>query len=297
MKKIFLTLAIAITGICACAQNVSIGSDSFSYNGFTVSQYGLGWYSEPTETMAYLTAYGGIKFFTQGAVRGIIDAFGNVGIGTTSPLSALDVRSGNNLLALTNTNLSSSSTAGETSIFFGDTGSGVNMLRASKRTFNTRAFEIWTEYGYNGAYKAADFYHDNINFYTANIDRLSIDVNGNVGIGTPSPDAKLAVNGTIHSREVKVDLTGWPDYVFNSNYSLPALTDVKIYIDQNHHLPEMPSAQEVAKDGINLGEIVKVQTQKIEELTLYLIDLKKENEALKKRQQKIEAQLRSHSIN
>jgi hypothetical protein len=95
---------------------------------------------------------------------------------------------------------------------------------------------------------------------------------GSVGIGTTTPDAKLAVNGTIHTKEVKVDLTGWPDYVFRPDYHLPSLAAVRTYIGQNHHLLEMPSEQEVAKDGINLGEIVKLQTKKIEELTLYLLE-------------------------
>jgi hypothetical protein len=90
-----------------------------------------------------------------------------------------------------------------------------------------------------------------------------------------SPDAKLAVNGTIHTKEVKVDLTGWPDYVFKPKYNLPSLTTVKAYIDKNKHLPGMPSDQEVKNNGINLGEIVKVQTKKIEELTLYAIDQEK----------------------
>jgi hypothetical protein len=104
---------------------------------------------------------------------------------------------------------------------------------------------------------------------------------GNVGIGTTTPDAKLAVNGTIHTKEVKVDLTGWPDYVFKPKYNLPSLIELKTYIDKNQHLPEMPSEREVAKNGINLGEIVRLQTKKIEELTLYLIEQQKQMEQLK----------------
>jgi hypothetical protein len=108
--------------------------------------------------------------------------------------------------------------------------------------------------------------------------------NGNVGIGTTTPDTKLAVNGTIHTKEVKVDLTGWPDYVFKPKYKLPSLTEVKTYIDKNQHLPDMPSETEVAKNGINLGEMVKIQTKKIEELTLYLME---ENEKNKEQQSEI----------
>ncbi|WCT13639.1 tail fiber protein [Mucilaginibacter jinjuensis] len=96
---------------------------------------------------------------------------------------------------------------------------------------------------------------------------------GNVGIGTIQPDAKLAVKGTIHATEVLVDTNvPQPDYVFDKDYDLTSLKDVKNYIDQNHHLPELPSAAQVAKDGINIGEMNAKLLKKIEELTLYLIE-------------------------
>ena len=116
---------------------------------------------------------------------------------------------------------------------------------------------------------------------------MRIQSNGNVGIGTTAPDAALAVNGTIHTKEVKVDLTGWPDFVFKTKYNLPSLASIKKYTDQNQHLPGMPSAFEVEKNGINLGEIVKLQTRKIEELTLYLIEKDKQ---LAEQNKKLEGQ-------
>jgi len=111
---------------------------------------------------------------------------------------------------------------------------------------------------------------------------------GNVGIGTTNPQQKLHVKGTVYSTEVKVDLaagTG-PDYVFSSNYQLPTLNDVKTYIDQHKHLPEVPSAKEMEANGVNLGEMNMLLLKKIEELTLYMIDMKKENEV---QQREIEA--------
>ncbi|MGF7076226.1 hypothetical protein [Mucilaginibacter sp. 3215] len=101
---------------------------------------------------------------------------------------------------------------------------------------------------------------------------MTIANNGNVGIGTPSPDTKLAVNGTIHSKSVVIDLNGWADYVFKPAYQLPPLMAVKNYIDQNQHLPEIPSEQEIAKNGLNLGEMNKLLMKKVEELTLYAIE-------------------------
>ncbi|MEE3999167.1 hypothetical protein V1T75_02365 [Tenacibaculum sp. FZY0031] len=107
--------------------------------------------------------------------------------------------------------------------------------------------------------------------------------NGNVGIGTANPDAKLSVNGTIHSKEVKVDLTGWPDYVFSKEYTLPSLYEVEKHINEKGHLQNIPSAKEVAKDGgIELGEMNRKLLEKIEELTLYTIQQEKSINELKK---------------
>ncbi len=105
--------------------------------------------------------------------------------------------------------------------------------------------------------------------------------NGNVGIGTTSPDTKLAVNGNIHTKEVKVDLVGWPDYVFESDYNLPTLKEVENHIAENGHLENIPSAAAVKENGIQLGEMNAKLLQKIEELTLYMIEQNKKTEELK----------------
>ena len=118
---------------------------------------------------------------------------------------------------------------------------------------------------------------------------------GNVGIGTTIPDAKLAVNGTIHAKEVKIDLIGWPDYVFKKDYRLPTLKEVEIYIKEKGHLKDIPSAKAVEGNGLFLGEINKKLLLKIEELTLYTIqqqkeidELKQENENLKSISHRVE---------
>jgi hypothetical protein len=115
---------------------------------------------------------------------------------------------------------------------------------------------------------------------------LFIKNTGNVGIGTTTPDAKLAVNGTIHSKEVKADLTGWPDYVFKPKYSLPSLTEINSYIDKNQHLPEMPLEADVKQNGINLGEMNKLLTKKVEELTLYAISQQNKIDLLEQQRQR-----------
>ena len=114
-----------------------------------------------------------------------------------------------------------------------------------------------------------------------------------VGIGTTSPDAELAVKGTIHTNEVKVDLNGAvaPDYVFESNYELRTLEETEIYIKENCHLPEIPSAFEMEESGINLKDMNLKLLKKVEELTLYMIEMNKEIKDLKEDNQALKSEV------
>ena len=104
---------------------------------------------------------------------------------------------------------------------------------------------------------------------------------GNIGIGTQNPDEKLTVNGVIHAREVRVDLSGpLADYVFKPNYKLMSLPQVEKFVKVNNHLPQMPSANEVAKNGLSMGEMQNKLLQKVEELTLYAIQQNRKIEAI-----------------
>lgn len=130
-------------------------------------------------------------------------------------------------------------------------------------------------FGYRGAVTADEI---------ANTDqsiKMRIDKYGNIGIGTINPNGwKLAVNGNIRAKEIKVE-TGWSDFVFEKNYDLPTLQEVENYIKEKGHLKDIPSAKDVEKNGIFLGEMDSKLLQKIEELTLYTIQQQKEIEELK----------------
>lgn len=127
----------------------------------------------------------------------------------------------------------------------------------------------------------------NLYFKRLHIDgELSIDKN--VGIGIINPNNKLDVNGTIHSKEVKVDMNGWSDFVFKKGYDLPTLAEVEKQINEKGHLANISSEEDVLKNGINLGEMDAKLLRKIEELTLYLIEIKKENAEMKNKQEALE---------
>lgn len=112
---------------------------------------------------------------------------------------------------------------------------------------------------------------------------LTLLKDGTIGIGTTKSNGyKLAVSGTIGAREIVVNTDVWSDFVFHSDYRLKSLDEVELFIKQNNHLPDIPSEQDVKEKGINLGDMDAKLLQKIEELTLYVIQINKENKELRK---------------
>jgi hypothetical protein len=124
--------------------------------------------------------------------------------------------------------------------------------------------------------------------------------NGKIGFGTifsggTMPEDfdgyRLYVRDGIRTERLKLDIAtakGWADYVFEDTYRLLPLSELQRYIAQHKHLPDVPSAKELAEKGLEVGEMQKIQMQKIEELTLYLLEQKKEIDALKKRINELE---------
>lgn len=123
---------------------------------------------------------------------------------------------------------------------------------------------------------------------------MTINTLGNIGIGTENPDAKLTVKGKIHCEEVIVDLAVPADYVFEKyyngfsylkpDYTIPTLEEIEAFTKENMHLPNVPSSQEIKKNGLHLKEMTNILLQKIEELTLYVIE---QNKQLKVQQKQI----------
>jgi hypothetical protein len=150
-----------------------------------------------------------------------------------------------------------------------DTGSDPLMAfdsRTSAAAITTRPLFSWDSYGNR---------------------KMVLNANGSLGIGTTTTGShKLAVEGSIGAREIKVQATGWSDFVFKKEYTLPTLEEVEKHINEKCHLQDIPSEEEVLKNGINLGEMDSKLLQKIEELTLYSIN---QNKKIEQQAKEIEA--------
>ncbi len=174
---------------------------------------------------------------------------------------------------------------------FGGPSWTTNNWAKAMRTYNGHAIEFaGTNRSFGIGASGSKFYFSHVNTDgtgAANYYMVVDGSNGNIGIGTDNPPSmyKLAVEGTIGARKVKVQQGTWSDFVFHDDYKLPSLNEVETFVQQNKHLPGIPSEAEVLKDGLDVGEMNKLLLQKVEELTLYIIDLKKESQ---RQQEKIE---------
>jgi hypothetical protein len=299
MKKITLTFFAISTAFMAYSQDIISGLDAPAYGvrikvnfpGLT-SAYARGYYIANQDNSTNFLGFGvmgeinnGVSTMNYGWIgkdyNETYTSFlqnGNVGIGTNAPASRLEVTSGANYnqLSLTKNTLE------------GDKGAGIVFKNAVNDGSIPEIAGIQAKLLHGGTGLVAG----SLNFYTkynsAKVEAVTINPQGDMGIGTASPREKLSVNGKICAHEIKVETSNWPDYVFEDGYDVGTLEKLEGYIKTNKHLPEMPSAKEVAVNGVELGEMNKLLLKKVEELTLHLIDKDKELQNSNKRLLKVE---------
>ncbi len=199
------------------------------------------------------------RIFSSGAEKVTVLQNGNLGVGTSNPNQKLQVNGGDGI-----------------ALAFGDgnTFEGIGSRRS----------EGGNRWG--------------LDFYTSGTQRMSITNDGKVGIGINDPAKmpggyQLYVAQGILTERVRVALVNtseWADYVFADDYKLRSLTEVEAYVKEHKHLPGVPSAEEVQKTGIDMAAMDAKLLEKIEELTLYMINIQKENEALRREIEAIKSQ-------
>ncbi|OOQ58323.1 hypothetical protein [Mucilaginibacter pedocola] len=227
-----------------------------------------------------------VKFQTgnPSATSMIVKNNGFVGIGTTTPTEALDVN-GNPAFGTITERIS-----------LGGSSLGFNRRVATGAIYDNTKFGYQFQHtGANGStpdYLAWAVFNTTGNLVNATA--LTVTGSGQVGVNSsyiPS-GFQFAVNGSIITTAVTVKLrTNWPDYVFKKSYKLPLLSELKDYIDKNHHLPDVPTAEEVSTQGQDLGRINSVLLKKVEELTLYLIEKDRQMEEQKKINRSLQKQI------
>jgi hypothetical protein len=240
--------------------NIHIGNDA-------LAPVALNWWDAGSEVRKGMFAIATSNGDVEPTNRLVVDYNGNIGIGITTPGSKLDVQNRGDGASLIRLNT-------ERPWDFLQTGTGANSSLALRSSVNSKNFIIESPLGIrNSIFNIND---------TPSLNRVILCAEGgNVGIGFMDPQYKLSVSGIISATEVKVSTTPNSDYVFEPDYNLLPLQDVESFIQQNKHLPDIPSSEEFKENGVGLGEMGDMLLRKIEELTLYMIQMKQEVEQLK----------------
>ncbi|SHN16116.1 hypothetical protein [Chitinophaga sp. CF418] len=241
-------------------------------------------YTTDTDQIMYLDNVGNLN------MKGTLTAGGNVGIGTAPGADKLTIdmgatRSAINMLSDGDANAYSDlkfTIKTTTGLASGKPNMWLVSLRKDGYFSNDLTgptLEFYATRAITGGYFAPLVFKSNGDVILAGARNA---VNGNVGIGTTDTKGyKLAVNGDAMFTRIQVKAyANWPDYVFGESYKLMPLQELEAYVKKNNHLPDVPSAKEIEEEGINVAEMNKILLQKIEELTLHVIEEDKRNKEL-----------------
>ncbi|WP_426275462.1 hypothetical protein ACN9MN_12830 [Chryseobacterium sp. S-02] len=266
MKRLLLSSFFLLSVLSAKAQTWD--------NIFFTNLYGREWEGNSSEMQNYRISntqtttgwvldtnwWGGIKFNTHGAIKlkslwgtVYVSESGSIGINTENPSKTLDV--------------------------FGDF-----RVKSNDNYFSYNGFGTIELKDNNQGSGGRALLHDINNVLTLNYNN---DFSGGTKIGNTFlvKGDNAALQGKFEAKEIKVTLTPTADFVFEENYDLPKLEEVEKHIKEKKHLPEIASAKEMEKEGVNVGEFQIKLLQKIEELTLYTIE---QNKLIKEQQKRIE---------
>ncbi|MDN3588110.1 hypothetical protein QWY86_15610 [Pedobacter aquatilis] len=222
-----------------------------------------------------------------GDARLTINHDGKIGVNNTNPAAELDVN-GEIKWSGFNAGNSRAVKIGYSGGNYGGVGYNIDFSSSTgifSRPLNDRSSYLeFTFGGFNfyGTQDASQSSNVNLGGNGRNLNLFAtIIANGNMGLGIALPQEKLSVNGNIRAKEVKVEASNWPDYVFGEDYKILELTMLEQYIKTYKHLPGMPTAKESAASGVELGEMVKLLLKNQEEMTLRLIEQYKQIQELK----------------
>ena len=244
-----------------------------------------------------------------------IHANGNVGIGTSSPSAKLDV---NGEIVGKNLEIDGSN-PGTSGLVVNNTWAAYSGEYEQNRPFTIRRHASYDEAIHTYIQDFATYFtyindesSNAIHFRLINTDTeggggvnandnivMTIQGNGSggnvkIGVASTPPGYRFSVDGKAIMEEVNVKLSeNWPDYVFAEDYDLPTLESIQNYIQENKHLPEVPSAEEMESNGIDLGVMNMLLLKKVEELTLYLIEQNERNDRQNQKINKLELELKA----
>jgi hypothetical protein len=282
-----------------------VKGDMYADNGWLRTSGNTGWYNQTwgggfnMTDATWVRVYNGKSFYHNTGImrtdgifqvgpdgnRFLVGANGNVGIGTTTPSANLEIFK--NLSASTLKISNNDPSSLNTELRLG----GTNTFEKSAIISVPNSAGWWRQDLYFCLANGNNTSSVSISDAAMVIKSYNSGQFGNVGIGTTNPDQKLTVKGKIHAEEIIVDLRVPADYVFQkyytgkselkTDYTMPTLAEIESFTKKNHHLPNVPSAQEVQQNGVSLGQMSNALLQKVEELTLYAIEQNKELERLK----------------